>query len=1445
MVARGSAARKDMIQTLKKATAEMGRMILDLHRLKREKLDFLTTKTEGGPIVKRCLMKDLRDPLTDEGLAESGLYTVDFDNIQAAATAQYLGDCFPETLSEKYLYDCLVVKTPEGGEEMVYGRDQLEKLLKQPAVDCTESFTLAVGIAGKSGAEIRKQIELNVGMMVQIKHCPVWEYVVRAPDLPWPWIELAKREDLSMAIYDKLQLYLLQEKPALSSNKSAVIWKILRADRDAHTAWKALWNWGDLAENPHMSADDYSAFYDELKDHWQAIDVNGSDFLDIVIVTLKKDEQKWDWEVILSHKKLNMKYFQAIKARKTDGPSTEAIHKCSKNKGPGIWQLVAQEDGWNWDWKELSCNPFLDISLFRRYKDKLDFGRLSSNGTTHIWDIVNNVPNEQWDWKELSCNPFLDISLFRRYKDKLDFGRLSSNGTTHIWDIVNNVPNEQWDWMKLSSNKYMTLKDFNEFKNVIDIDKLSRNSGENVPTIFVKHPELPWNLDKLCCNKHLTLVTVLNTRDKTWKLSDLAKNDLIPAPFFKKVCSRNEQDQEKCILDRRAVGKATEDTHIFEEEEDRNVSFRFLRCLVRKYSKTNEKLRDCSTEDAAAKMGSIRAQNTSIKQLNQSLPENKQKEDSEGEGSSSRLPQAMIPEASVEVPTDMADHEPKNADKSPQATAVSSREALLTESRSRRSEGVKTDGVHKQVDNDRVGMDEGNKSSETSTDSQSSEADPSARGHALKKELAKPLPESSGRLTIDPNDLQAAANKLKKPPKQPPPIDPIVDGLRKEFEKRDVGNDDNPDGNQGSEGKETGEWNDSAYMEAQSIAARTSQDSQRGPSPSTESARPKNSDKSTEDSKGPISWAIPVPITLHKAWHSDDSDEEECDESSGTKTPGDNRSETLPAALAKVSRTSVSGPTHNDLNSEDSTKPTAPPAKPPKPSALYVRPYAQPANLTSKPARPPKPAGLMTQKPARKKSEGNPTIRPESPSASHQDDSRNEVNAQNYEAAKKGPPAPPLRPPSHHDTEQPGSGNPLVPPSGSPRDMRKEESQRNENVDKQTRRIIHEENSITNVDERSVFDHLNPSRSISDETELDRVSSRLAIKAAARKAAAGKTHQTTMPTDTGDLENPSTHQGASIGPLLQDNISASSGTDDSTSGANPATSQMKQRVLDLVDNLTDGDSGDLQAPLHAQDSGNLQAPLHAQDSSSLQAPHHAQDDRVDVSRAPSAEGRGESARDVLSKPLSSLTPQAQIGERNRKRSDNERKSRQSVPSTDSVGAVRDSGPSRTRPVGKLSGPSHRGNITSGNAPKKPVPSKVAVLRGPTPRSASSSDRSSRGNAASGNAPSRGARSASSSDRSSRGNSASGNAPSGGPAPRSASSSDRSLRKNATYGNAPSGSSRGPVQRSASSSRRNATSGNGTSRAAAVRNSEPLRGSLQPSAPSSGRSADRKEAFRLM
>ena len=612
MVARGSAAREDMMQTLEKVTAEMGRMILDLHRLKREKLEFLTTKSEGGPIVKRCLMKDLRDPLTDKGLAESGLYTVDFDNIQAAATAQYLGDCFPETLSEKYLYDCLVVKTPEGGEEMVYGRDQLEKLLKQPAVDCTESFTLAVGITGKSGAEICKQIKLNVGMMVQIKCCPVWEYVVRAPDLPWPWIELAKRDDLTLAIYDKLRNYLAEKRIALSSNKSADIWKILRADRDAHndqSAWKTLWSWRTLVTNPFMSVDDYGTFYDEFRRHRRVINMSGVNVLDIVLVDLKRDPASakvWNWTAIWSNRKLTRSYLEAMMV--LTGKPGDAGNDLSRNRGPGIWEVLASPkmsikgksinvgEEWKWNWRELSCNPYLDVSLFRLYKTKVSLSILSSNETRHIWDIVNEVPEtEGWDWKKLSSNKYVTIGDVENYKARIDFAEMSSNETTDIWAIVDKFPNESWDWKKLSSNKYMTLVDFEKYKTVIDVDKLSENSGENVPTILVKHPELPWSLDKLCRNKHLSLAVILETRDKLWKLPVLAENGVIPAPFFRKAFSGNEQEQQRWIdsyLQRRAImseSKGGRMREALQTHEDRSVSFKILSSLVCENSKIGEK----------------------------------------------------------------------------------------------------------------------------------------------------------------------------------------------------------------------------------------------------------------------------------------------------------------------------------------------------------------------------------------------------------------------------------------------------------------------------------------------------------------------------------------------------------------------------------------------------------------------------------------------------------------------------------------------------------------------------------------------------------------------------------------------------------------------------------------------------------------------------------------
>ena len=443
-------------------------------------------------------------------------------------------------------------------------------------------------------------------------------------------------------------------------------------------------------------------------------------------------------------------------------------------------------------------------------------------------------------------------------------------------------------------------------------------------------------------------------------------------------------------------------------------------------------------------------------------------------------------------------------------------------------------------------------------------------------------------------------------------------------------------------------------------------------------------------------------------------------------------------------------------------------------------------------------------------------------------------------------------------------------------------------VNDQTRGDIHEESSSTNVDERSIFDHLNPSRSISHETELERFRSEFAAKAAARKLAAkAETHH--VP-DTGNLEDPSSPQGASIGLVPRGN-DASGGTDDSAAGANTATSRVTE---DVVDNLNDVDSSELQAPLHTQNVGGLQASLHAQNVSGLQAPLHARDDRVDVlnrSRANSAEGRSESAREVLSEPLSSTILQTQNGERSRTRSDIEREAQGSDPTTDGAGAVRDSGP---MPAENSTASLYRANDITENAPKNPAPNRVAILRGrsqrlatssdsssrrnstsgsipsrrPAQRSASSSGSSPRGNATSGSTPSRrpaqrsasssgstsrgsvtsgstplrgpAQRSASSSGSSSRGSVTSGSTPLRGPAQRSASSSDESSRRrNNTSGNAPGGASRGAVQRSASSSRssrKNGTHEDGPDRVAAKRDSRASRGPSQRSTPSSGRSA---------
>ena len=603
MVDGGSGVRGKMIQTLEKATAEMERMILDLHRLKREKLDFLTTKSEGGPIVNRCLMKDLRDPLTDKELAETEVYSIDFDNIQAAATAQYLGDCFPEGDKTKHLYDYLVV-SKAGGEELVYDRGQLERLLLCPVDDCVGTFLLGCRLS--SCADIKDILE----MMVGVECCPVWKYVSKAPDLPWPWPELAERSDLIVACYRQLMKYLSKERGALSRNKSADIWKILRSDPDAHMKQSEatsdqsdIYNWRKLAANKHMGVDDYVTFYDNLTSHRKEISVDLPAYLDIVLFDLKRSSAEigvpnedsalskggsdvaikpkgysigvntdggagakgrtetspdWEWGKILSHEKLNVSYLEAIKARKRDKPTLQTVMDClSKNKGLGIWEIVARSEileDWAdtkgqhevvWDWNELSCNPCLNISLFRTYKDDLKYDRLSTNKTTHIWELVGDSSDDpRWLWEKLALNENLNIDSFDRHQDKLSpwADTMSANKAKDIWRIVDKIPNECWNWTKLSRSEYITPAIFIKYGALMKVDKLSENMGMGIARIFEAHPELPWKLDTLCKNRCLTLALVLKTRNKSWNMSVLGFNGVIPVPFSIKALRKQSME---------------------------------------------------------------------------------------------------------------------------------------------------------------------------------------------------------------------------------------------------------------------------------------------------------------------------------------------------------------------------------------------------------------------------------------------------------------------------------------------------------------------------------------------------------------------------------------------------------------------------------------------------------------------------------------------------------------------------------------------------------------------------------------------------------------------------------------------------------------------------------------------------------------------------------------
>ncbi len=523
--------RQNMIQLLEKANAEMGRMILDVHAMKRSKLEFLAERRDSslgsrkvvkynrqdmpklGDVFSKDRADDKTTPENLDILTKDNMYSADLDSVTKIAAKRLLRDRFPESSEEKGKdYDFMVIDIGFDNTQLVYDTPQLIREISRP-----KACAMALFLAGSIEKIPDTSIEARLCDVVSVSDQELWDWVFASPSLPWPIERLLRHKDLTEGVLEHLRVLQLlrpqEEREEAKCNDakgpymSPEIMRIIRHDKlvsiqSREEAWHTKWNWADVASTQAMTLDDFI----DLRSHL---------------------DPKTDSKTIRDALSINYPCADVLEI-------AEWVLKTSPE----------QKDEWNKE--NLLGNPHLDRAWMRRlsiyfpsYRENPlpddHLGKLSNNQGHGVWEVVQDIKVQlkEEHWKNLSKNPTLNRELVREYLSELKFGEMSQNETANLWDIVASTPNDSWDWKALSRNKCITEDAFKQFgADNFDISCMSENKGAGVLAVFQSNPRLPWIAEELVKNPYLDIGMVLAHRDVEWRLSDLIDNGVVPPSYL-------------------------------------------------------------------------------------------------------------------------------------------------------------------------------------------------------------------------------------------------------------------------------------------------------------------------------------------------------------------------------------------------------------------------------------------------------------------------------------------------------------------------------------------------------------------------------------------------------------------------------------------------------------------------------------------------------------------------------------------------------------------------------------------------------------------------------------------------------------------------------------------------------------------------------------------------
>ena len=265
------------------------------------------------------------------------------------------------------------------------------------------------------------------------------------------------------------------------------------------------WDWFELSKNPNITKE-YIDNNLHFPWNWN-LGVSSNRNVDIEFIEKHKDK-KWNWLFLSSHIKLNQKSLIKYK---------DKLNFCKLSLNPNLsLDLVINNPKLYWNYNNLLLNPIMTVDFFLKYKNKLFSNVYFSNQLLSMnpeitIDELNKLyinKRQKLDWKLVSkYNKNITFDYYNNHicKKLFSLKYLSKNENITIKNIEDN-PLIKWCWTKISSNPNINLnfmiKNDDKF---IDFDwfELSKNKGITMQDI--DNYNFSWNWDGISMNPNITI----------------------------------------------------------------------------------------------------------------------------------------------------------------------------------------------------------------------------------------------------------------------------------------------------------------------------------------------------------------------------------------------------------------------------------------------------------------------------------------------------------------------------------------------------------------------------------------------------------------------------------------------------------------------------------------------------------------------------------------------------------------------------------------------------------------------------------------------------------------------------------------------------------------------------------------------------------------------------